>query len=106
MAEATALGAAMAAGCAEGIGVWDLRNLQSVPSDTFQPSISEDGEPPTCCLQQKNFQHCGEMTFQLALCLHFPVRDMRFSRWKMAIARSLNWQPETSSKHLGGKLIY
>lgn len=61
MTETTALGAAMAAGSAEGIGVWDLENLQAVGSDTFRPSISED------------------------------ERDMKYSRWKMAIERSLGW---------------
>jgi glycerol kinase len=44
MTETTALGAAMAAGSAEGIGVWDLTNFQAVGNDTFQPSISEDGK--------------------------------------------------------------
>lgn len=61
MAETTALGAAMAAGCAEGIGVWDLASMHSVPSDTFYPSISDD------------------------------ARDIRYSRWKMAIQRCLDW---------------
>jgi glycerol kinase len=44
MTETTALGAAMAAGSAEGIGVWDLTNLQGVGSDIFRPAISEDGK--------------------------------------------------------------
>lgn len=44
MAETTALGAAMAAGSAKGIEVWDLEHIQSVPCDTFYPSISEDSE--------------------------------------------------------------
>ncbi|KDR21321.1 glycerol kinase 3-like isoform X2 [Zootermopsis nevadensis] len=61
MTETTALGAAMAAGSAEGIGVWDLNNLQGVGSDVFKPAISED------------------------------ERDMKYSRWKMAIERSLGW---------------
>lgn len=43
MTEATALGAAVAAGCAAGIEVWDINKHQQVPSDTFIPSISEDG---------------------------------------------------------------
>lgn len=45
MAETTALGAAMAAGSAEGINVWDLQREtpDTVISDSFQPSISEDG---------------------------------------------------------------
>lgn len=44
MFEATALGAAMAAGSAEGVDVWDLNNMHSVPSDTYLPTISEDGQ--------------------------------------------------------------
>lgn len=42
MTETTALGAAMAAGSAAGIDVWDLTCMQPVPSDTFLPSLSED----------------------------------------------------------------
>jgi hypothetical protein len=44
MAETTALGAAMAAGSAEGIEVWDLNNIQPVPCDIFNPLITEDGK--------------------------------------------------------------
>lgn len=44
MAETTALGAAMAAGHAKGIEVWNLHHIDSVPSDQFFPSISEDRE--------------------------------------------------------------
>ncbi|KAK9701777.1 FGGY family of carbohydrate kinase [Popillia japonica] len=61
MAETTSLGAAIAAGNAKGVEVWDLDNVQAVPSDCFVPSITED------------------------------QRDIRYSRWKMAIARSLDW---------------
>lgn len=42
MAETTSLGAAIAAGCAKGIDVWDMEDVQPVPSDTFLPAISED----------------------------------------------------------------
>lgn len=42
MAETTSLGAAMAAGNARGVDVWDLDNVLPVPSDTFTPSISEN----------------------------------------------------------------
>lgn len=44
MAETTALGAAMAAGNAKGVEVWNLKDIQSVPCDYFHPSISEDSE--------------------------------------------------------------
>ncbi|KAL1123968.1 hypothetical protein AAG570_001738 [Ranatra chinensis] len=43
MAETTALGAAMAAGAAEGINVWNLTNLQPNPSDVFKPKITDYG---------------------------------------------------------------
>jgi len=50
MAETTALGAAMAAGNAEGIEVWDLNNIQPVPCDIFNPLITEDGKGYVCRL--------------------------------------------------------
>lgn len=43
MAETTALGAAMAAGAADGINVWDLDNLQPTPNSIFNPIITEEG---------------------------------------------------------------
>lgn len=43
MAETTALGAAMAAGSASGIDIWDISDLQASPSDTFQPKITQQG---------------------------------------------------------------
>ncbi|KAJ8971722.1 hypothetical protein NQ317_000268 [Molorchus minor] len=61
MLETTALGAAIAAGTAKGIGVWEIENIEPVPSDVFVPSISEN------------------------------VRDVKYSRWKMAIKRSFGW---------------
>lgn len=42
MLETTALGAAIAAGNAKSIEVWDLDSLQAVPNDTFIPTLSED----------------------------------------------------------------
>lgn len=41
----TAVGVAMAAGQAEGIDVWDLaaEYRETVPSDTFLPTTTEDG---------------------------------------------------------------
>ncbi|XP_075214795.1 glycerol kinase 3-like [Lycorma delicatula] len=80
MAETTALGAAMAAGCAEGIEVWDLVNMHTVPSDVFFPTITDD------------------------------AREVKYARWKKAIQRSLNWslptgkiQPERLS--LGQRIV-
>ncbi|KAL0273986.1 UNVERIFIED_CONTAM: hypothetical protein PYX00_006532 [Menopon gallinae] len=61
MTETTALGAAMMAGMAEGIKVWDLVNTPKVVYDVFRPTLSDD------------------------------ERDVRYRKWKMAIDRSLNW---------------
>ncbi len=44
MTETTALGAAIAAGCADGINVWDINKVQPAPSDVFQPLMSEKGK--------------------------------------------------------------
>lgn len=44
MAETTALGAAMAAGCARGIEVFEFDKVESMASDVFQPKITELGK--------------------------------------------------------------
>ncbi|MCL4125198.1 UNVERIFIED_CONTAM: hypothetical protein GTU68_062180, partial [Idotea baltica] len=44
MTETTALGAAMAAGAAEGIAVWDLQKLSPLTTDDFVPSILPEGQ--------------------------------------------------------------
>lgn len=43
MLETTALGAAMAAGRAKGIEVWNESDDHAVPVDTFKPRLKEDG---------------------------------------------------------------
>lgn len=43
MCEITALGVAIAAGSAEGIKKWDINVGTNVPSDTFTPAITENG---------------------------------------------------------------
>ncbi|XP_030763025.1 glycerol kinase-like isoform X2 [Sitophilus oryzae] len=68
MLETTALGAAIAAGCAPGVEVWDPRKIVATPNDVFKPSISES------------------------------VRDMKYTRWKMGISRSLGWEVEEKSR--------
>ncbi|EEC04319.1 glycerol kinase, putative [Ixodes scapularis] len=49
MSETTALGAAIAAGAAEGINVWSLdsNKFPSVTTDVFEPSILPTGEADT-----------------------------------------------------------
>ncbi|KAK3923751.1 Glycerol kinase 3 [Frankliniella fusca] len=62
MAETTALGAALAAGCAPGIDLFDLDKEEIMPSDVFEPKITED------------------------------ERNERYDKWKMAVERSLGWE--------------
>lgn len=78
MAETTALGAAIAAGAADGIDVWSLdsRNFPKVTTDVFEPSI-------------------------------LPAeREQRFAKWKDAVSRSKHWQevnPDEAKKKQQGK---
>lgn len=44
MCDTKALGAAIAAGRAEGIRKWDVKSNIAVPSDTFFPSITDNGK--------------------------------------------------------------
>ncbi|KAM8855925.1 glycerol kinase-like isoform 1-T1 [Spinachia spinachia] len=64
MPETTALGVAMAAGAAEGVGVWSLSpsDLPHAAQEKYQPQIN-----------------CEESEF-------------RFARWKKAVQRSMNWE--------------
>ncbi|CAG9761774.1 unnamed protein product [Ceutorhynchus assimilis] len=59
----TALGVAMAAGMAKGVEIWDMNSEERelVPIDTFLPTSTED------------------------------ERDTRYTKWKMAVQRSLGW---------------
>ncbi len=61
VAETAALGAAIAAGSAERIAVWDTENVGESSKDTFMPRLTED------------------------------EREIRFERWKDAVQRSLDW---------------
>uniref|UniRef100_A0A8B9L317 glycerol kinase n=1 Tax=Astyanax mexicanus TaxID=7994 RepID=A0A8B9L317_ASTMX len=64
MPETTALGAAMAAGAAEGVSVWSLspEDLTEVTSEKFEPQINPEES------------------------------EFRYARWKKAVQRSMNWE--------------
>ncbi|XP_008327167.1 glycerol kinase-like [Cynoglossus semilaevis] len=64
MSENTALGVAMAAGAAKGVDVWSLSSdhLPHVASEKYEPQINLDES------------------------------ELRFSRWKKAVQRSMNWE--------------
>uniref|UniRef100_A0A674P7E1 Probable glycerol kinase n=1 Tax=Takifugu rubripes TaxID=31033 RepID=A0A674P7E1_TAKRU len=78
MSETTALGAAMAAGAAEGVNVWNLRSshLPKVTCEMYEPQINTDES------------------------------EFRFARWKKAVQRSMKWETTetgvfTVSKNVG-----
>ncbi|KAM4559630.1 glycerol kinase-like isoform 1-T1 [Odontesthes bonariensis] len=64
MPETTALGAAMAAGSAEGVSVWSLNpeDLSAVTSEKFEPQINPEES------------------------------EFRYARWKKAVEKSMNWE--------------
>ncbi|KAM6984942.1 glycerol kinase-like [Aplochiton taeniatus] len=64
MPETTALGVAMAAGAAEGVGVWSLapRDLPDIRSERFEPQINPEES------------------------------EFRFARWKKAVQKAMNWE--------------
>ncbi|KAJ7404901.1 Glycerol kinase [Pitangus sulphuratus] len=73
MPETTALGAAMAAGAAEGVGVWSLNpaDLTAVTSERFEPQLNPEES------------------------------EFRYARWKKAVMKSMGW--ETSEAPSNGK---
>ncbi|XP_008556767.1 glycerol kinase isoform X1 [Microplitis demolitor] len=72
MPDITALGAAIAAGQAEGVEVWPLDGdeSESVPNDTFLPTTTPE------------------------------ERDGRYKKWKMAVQRSLGWAATKITAHM------
>ncbi|XP_048515166.1 glycerol kinase isoform X1 [Athalia rosae] len=72
MPDITALGVAMAAGHAEGVNVWELEGeeVETVASDTFLPTTTPE------------------------------ERDARYTKWKMAVQRSLGWSTIKMSEQM------
>ncbi|XP_017158991.1 glycerol kinase-like [Poecilia reticulata] len=75
MSETTALGAAMAAGAAEGVEVWSLNpdQLPEVTAERYQPQINTQES------------------------------ELRFARWKMAVQKSMNWETSETSSTSNGR---
>ncbi|XP_061932296.1 glycerol kinase isoform X3 [Apis cerana] len=75
MPDITALGAAMAAGHAEGVDIWELEGeeIETVSTDTFLPTTTPE------------------------------ERDARYKKWKMAVERSLGWAAVKKSDQMTGK---
>lgn len=62
MSETTALGVAMAAGAAEGVGVWSLNpgQLPHVTSERYEPQINPEGK--TARVKSLYWDHMTYMT--------------------------------------------
>lgn len=91
MPETTALGAAMAAGAAEGVSVWSLNpeDLSEVTSEKFEPQINPEGSCPRRW-PRTSLAARGQMTYEgLA---HFAESEFRYARWKKAVEKSMNWE--------------
>uniref|UniRef100_A0A8D1S2F1 glycerol kinase n=1 Tax=Sus scrofa TaxID=9823 RepID=A0A8D1S2F1_PIG len=76
MPETTALGAAMAAGAAEGVGVWSLdpEDMSAVTVERFEPQINAEES------------------------------EIRYSTWKKAVMKSMGWVTTQSSE--SGKNVF
>lgn len=88
MSETTALGAAMAAGAAEGVNVWNLSSshLPKVTCETYEPQINLHGEE---LAHEPRFP----MLASRLICDDVPSEsEFRFARWKKAVQRSMNWE--------------
>ncbi|XP_035983979.1 glycerol kinase isoform X4 [Fundulus heteroclitus] len=75
MPETTALGAAMAAGAAEGVSVWSLNpeDLSDVTSEKFDPQINPEES------------------------------EFRYARWKKAVEKAMNWETTQPAVNGNGK---
>ncbi|MGH0149824.1 UNVERIFIED_CONTAM: hypothetical protein FKN15_055565 [Acipenser sinensis] len=68
MPETTALGAAMAAGAAEGVRVWSLEpeDLTAVTCERFEPQINPEGKGPPSSLE---WRYLGPVQLNLSVCV-------------------------------------
>ncbi|XP_007493665.1 glycerol kinase isoform X3 [Monodelphis domestica] len=78
MPETTALGAAMAAGAAEGVGVWSLEpeDLSAVTMERFEPQINPEES------------------------------EIRYAIWKKAVQKSMGWATGQTSPNAGDPNIF
>ncbi|CAG00881.1 unnamed protein product, partial [Tetraodon nigroviridis] len=85
MPETTALGAAMAAGAAEGVSVWSLNpeDLSEVTSEKFEPQINTEG---TARPRRRRRRRRPDGS-----CV-FAESEFRYARWKKAVQKSMNWE--------------
>lgn len=94
MPETTALGAAMAAGAAEGVSVWSLspEDLSEVTSEKFEPQINPEGTPSCCCPSCSVCSGALALNIKMSLRLCSAESEFRYARWKKAVQKSMNWE--------------
>lgn len=108
MPETTALGAAMAAGAAEGVNVWYMSAalLADSTSTTYQPQINPEGEDGGT-ERGGGWSHLAAGEVLSTNCLSAPSStesESRFGRWKKAVQRSMNWETTETSAETKSKI--
>ncbi|KAK3568773.1 hypothetical protein QTP86_017433, partial [Hemibagrus guttatus] len=86
MSETTALGAAMAAGAAEGVNVWKINpeDMTCVTSEKYQPQIKPE-----------DFTGIMSSSLLSTRCWSVSVgikSEFRYARWKKAVQKAMNWE--------------
>lgn len=94
MPETTALGAAMAAGAAEGVSVWSLNpeDLSEVTSEKFEPQINPEGMTQVSLHTHRASSQTSRSPESLFPRMCLAESEFRYARWKKAVQRSMNWE--------------
>lgn len=92
----TAVGVAIAAGRA--VGVWNISATQSINTDPFLPTTTVEG-----CL----FCIFGIFVVSkiVMMFLRFSDQERRYTKWKMAVARSFGWSNVSKSISMTSMLM-
>lgn len=90
--ESSALGAAIAAGMAEGIDVWDTKLHSQPPEFVFKPRMAFLVSSAFLVLVMISIDS-GLLFFEW-----MQEREQRFAVWKEAVKRSMNWTNVTEGK--------
>lgn len=94
MVETTALGAAILAGI--GIGLIDINDVDASQITKFSPLINEDGKQSYSICLHSNITKL-KCSIIICNCFIFILeRDLKYSKWKMAVERSMKWDCSTN----------
>jgi len=95
MVETTALGAAILAGI--GAGLIDINEVDASQVTKFSPKIGEDGKYifhyiiSVIIWKEKKY-----LRIMYKLFIFILEKDLRYSKWKMAVERSMKWDCSTT----------